>query len=234
MTRLANNRDSPLTAAEIAVEALRQFDADGPEPSIRTLARHLGVTPSAIYHHHSSHARIVQAVIDLIWQEAAVDVLQVHPDPFTADPRKVLLTAGLYTRRTFWRHPRAAQYLAADLAADWSPSDALTAVLGLMANVFERLGLTGPRFEEAFHGYASFVLGNVLLGAARNNAWTRRPETQSLPYAPTYDAETEQQSSADVRERIHGIVSLSVVDPERDEQLYLRGLERLIASLTMG
>lgn len=230
MARLADNRDSPLTAPEIAAEALRQFDDEGPEPSIRLLARALDVTPSAIYHHYSSHARIVQAAIDLIWQEAAEDVLAQIPDPFTADPREVLYTAGLATRRAFWRHPRTAQHV----AADWNPSDALTAVLALMANVFERLGLSGTRFEEAFHGYASFVLGNVLFVAARNTAWARRPESQSLPYEPAYDDEALARSSEDGRRRIGAIMSLSAVDPERDEQLYCRALERLIDSLTLA
>jgi AcrR family transcriptional regulator len=228
MARLADNRDSPLTADEIAREALRQFDGDGPEPSIRLLARALDVTPSAIYHHYPSHARIVQAAIDLIWQEAAQDVLDQIPDPFTADPREVLFTAGLSTRRTFWRHPRAAQHV----AADWNPSDAVTAVLSLMAHLFERIGLTGTRFEEAFHGYSSFVLGNVVLAAARNTAWARRPEDQSLPYDPSYDPETAALSSEDGRNRINAIMSLSAVDPDRDEQLYARGLRRVIDGLT--
>lgn len=228
MARLADNRDTPLTAPEIAAEALRQFDGDGPEPSIRLLARALDVTPSAIYYHYASHARIVQAAIDLVWREAAEDVLAQIFDPFTADPREVLYTAGVATRQAFWRHPRTAQHI----AADWNPSDALTDVLALMANVFERLGLSGTRFEEAFHGYASFVLGNVLLVAARNTAWARRPESQSLPYEPAYDDEALARSSEDGRGRIGAIMSISAIDPERDEQLYCRGLERLIASLT--
>ncbi|MBF6621044.1 MAG: TetR/AcrR family transcriptional regulator [Patulibacter sp.] len=229
MTRLADHRDTHLTADEIAIEALRQFDADGPEPSIRSLARKLRVTPSAIYHHHASHARIVQAAIDLIWEQAANAVLAQIPDPFTAEPREVLFAAGIETRRAFRSHPRAAQHV----AADWNPSAALTAVLGLMANLFERLGLTGTRFEEAFHGYSSFVLGNIVLVAARNTAWTRRPEEQSLPYAPAYDAEARSFSSDDGRRRINAIMSLSAVDPERDEQLFAQGLRRVIAGLTL-
>lgn len=230
MARLADNRDSPLTAPEIAAEALRQFDGDGPEPSIRLLARALDVTPSAIYHHYRSHAEIVQAAIDLIWQEATEEVLGLIADPFVADPRQVLFTAGIATRRAFWRHPRAAQHV----AADWNPSEAVTAVLGLMANVFERLGLSGTRFEEAFHGYASFVLGSVLFAAARNTAWSRRPESQSRPYAPDYGTEAEARSTEDGRQRINAIMSLSAVDPERDEQLYARALERLIGGLVDG
>jgi len=227
MARLADNRDSPLTAPEIATEALRQFDGDGPEPSIRLLARALDVTPSAIYHHYGSHAEIVQGAIDLIWQEAAADTLATIPDPFTADPREVLFTAGIATRRAFGHHPRAAQHV----AADWTPSDSLTAVLALMVNVLERLGLSGPRFEEVFHGYASFVLGNVLFAAARNNAWTRRPESQSLPYDPNYDEDAKARASEDGRRRINAIMSLSAVDPERDEQLYARALEQLLDGL---
>jgi AcrR family transcriptional regulator len=228
MARLADNRDSPLTAPEIAAEALRQFDGEGPEPSIRLLARALDVTPSAIYHHYESHAAIVQAAIDLIWQEAAEDVLRQIPDPFTADPREVLFTAGIATRRAFGSHPRTAQHV----AADWNPSEALTAVLALMVNVLERLGLSGTRFEEAFHGYASFVLGNVLFAAARNTAWARRPESQSLPFTPAYDEDAKARSSEDGRRRINAIMSISAVDPERDEQLYSRSLERLIDGLT--
>lgn len=227
MARLADNRDSPLTAPEIAAEALRQFDGDGPEPSIRLLARALDVTPSAIYHHYGSHAEIVQGAIDLIWQEAASDLLAQIPDPFAADPREVLFVAGIVTRRAFGRHVRAAQHV----AADWTPSDSLTAVLALMVNVLERLGLSGTRFEEVFHGYASFVLGNVLFAAARNNAWARRPESQSLPYDPTYDEDAKARASEDGRRRINAIMSISAVDPERDDQLYARGLEQLIDGL---
>ena len=229
MTRLADNRDTPLTAEEIADEALRQFDDEGPEPSIRSLARELRVTPSAIYHHHASHARIVQAAIDLIWQEAANAVLARIPDPFSAEPRDVLFAAGIETRRAFWRHPRAAQHV----AADWNPSDAFTMVLGLLANLFERLELTDARFEEAFHGYSSFVLGSVMLGAARNTAWARRPEEQSPPFDPAYDAESTSHSSEDGRQRINAIMSLSAVDPARDEELFAQGLRRVIASLTV-
>lgn len=228
MTRLARDRDTQLTPEEIAIEALRQYDAGGEEPSIRRLAKALNVTPSAIYHHYPSHARIVQAAVELVWVEATGDLLELLPDPFAADPAELVLHGGIATRRAFGRHPRLARHI----ADAWRPSDALTAVLGVLASAFERMGLSDERAAEAFHAYGTFTIGSVLFAAARTNAQVLAPDEQSLPYRPAYDAELRQHSDESTRRAIDGIMDLAALDPDRDEQLFISGLRHLIGSFS--
>ena len=109
MTRLAHGRTTHLERAEIAAETLRFFDA-GDDPSIRQLASALQVTPSAIYHHFASRAEIVQAAVDIVWQEILVDLLARVGDPFETDPfprsQSGRLSSSTRRSRPTWpRHP---------------------------------------------------------------------------------------------------------------------------------
>src|SRR5437899_8056215 len=140
MARIAKGCDRVLPREEIVTEPLRQFDENTEAPSIRALASALGVAPSAIYHHYESQAAIVQAAKELVWPEATLDFLAVVPDPYNnADPAEVLLTAGIATRRAFGRHYRIAPFL----AATPETTEFMSALLGMLAGVFERLGLRG-------------------------------------------------------------------------------------------
>ena len=170
MARIAKGRDRVLTREEIAAETLRQFDTGAEAPSIRALAAALGVAPSAIYHHFESQAAIVQAATELVWEEATRDFLSVCPDPYNEDPAEVLVTAGIATRRAFGRHYRIAPFLAASPEA----TEFMTELLGLLAVVFERLGLRGEDASVSFHTYASFTIGAVLFAATRRIA--KEPE----------------------------------------------------------
>src|SRR5688500_17069987 len=113
MTRLAENRDTHLTPGEVAAEALRQFDAGGAEPSIRSLAAALQVAPSAIYHHFDSRAAFVQGAVELVWQQSATEFLELVPEPYEEEPDVVLIAAGLAARRAWLAHYRLAPYMAA-------------------------------------------------------------------------------------------------------------------------
>src|SRR5436190_19053151 len=139
MTRLAADRDTHLTPAEIAQEALRQFDEREREPSIRSLAAELRVAPTAIYHHFHSQAAIYQAVVELVWAEATKELLRLVPKPLDAEPDDVLVAAGVAIRRVWLGHHRVARYMAATPEAN----EFVTSSLGLMAILFERLGLEG-------------------------------------------------------------------------------------------
>lgn len=232
MTRLPKDRDTHLSAEEIATEALRQFDESKSEPSIRSLAAALQVAPSAIYHHYPSRAAIIRAAVERVWNEALVELLKLVPKPFDAEPRKVLVATGIATRRAWLAHYRLAPYLAASPEVDEFTRDAI----GLMANLFERIGLEGEQAAAAFHSYTSFMIGSVLFAASRagaNEQLTGEPHgdpDKRFRAEPTPGA--ARRSSETTRHSIDEMMELSAVDPARDEELYARGLQRLVASLT--
>jgi TetR/AcrR family transcriptional regulator, tetracycline repressor protein len=208
MTRLAANRDTHLTPAEIATEALGQFDAGAAEPSIRSLAAALRVAPSAIYHHYGSRAAIVQAAVELVWAESATEFLRLVPQPYETEAEEALVAAGIATRRAWLAHYRLAPYMAATPQA----SEPITNALTLLASLFERLGLEGEHAATAFHTYSSFMIGAVLFAAARRGA----------------NEELGERSENGGYGRFDEVMLVSVADPARDEELFAEGLRRLI------
>jgi AcrR family transcriptional regulator len=216
MARIAKGRDRVLTRDEIAAETLRQFDTGAEPPSIRALAAALGVAPSAIYHHFESQAAIVQAATELVWEEATRDFLAAFPDPYNEDPAEVLVAAGITTRRAFGRHYRIAPFIAASAET----SGFMTEVLGVLAVVFERLGLQGEDASVSFHTYASFTIGAVLFAA------TRRVANEKLGIA----GKRRQQRSPG--RPLDDAIDIPATDPARDEELFAAGLRRLIESFT--
>jgi AcrR family transcriptional regulator len=231
VTRLPKDRETHLSAKEIASEALRQFDANKTEPSIRSLAEALNVAPSAIYHHYPSRAAIVQAAVERVWWEATSGLLELTPDPFEADPTEVLVNTGLASRRAWLAHYRLAPYLAASPEVNDFTRDAL----GLMSGVFEKLGLSGEDAAAAFHIYAAFMIGSVLFTASRKAANEQlAAETGEVRFRVEHTPETEQRSSEQTRAAIDETMALAVADPVADEQLFAEGLRRLVASLARG
>jgi AcrR family transcriptional regulator len=231
MTRLAEKRDTHLTPAEIAAEALRQFDA-GDEPSIRGLARALKVAPSAIYHHYGSRAAVVQAAVELVWAQAAQELMKIVPRPFDEDPEEVLVAVGIATRRAWLAHHRIAPYVAATPEAN----ETIANSLALMANLLERFGLEGEDAAKALHSYASFMIGAVLFAALRETtnenlaaaSGNGRPRER---FHAEPEAGIAHRSSERTRLSIDDVMDLSVVDPQRDEELFAAGLRRLVVSL---
>jgi len=231
VTRLAEQRDTHLTPAEIAVETLAQFDAPGGEPSIRSLAAALKVKPAAIYHHYPSRAAVIEAAVALVWQEVNEEGYAIIPEPLSAEPEDVLVAAAIAARRGWLRHYRLASYM----AATPDSTEVLGNALALLANVFERLGYPGEEAFERFHSYATFTLGSVLFAAARLRAneeleQAGDDEGGTGRFHSEPDPEDAAQSSEETRSSLDAVVDLSVVDPDRDEQLFAEGLRRLIAS----
>ena len=232
MTRLAANRDTHLTPAEIAAEALRQFDVAGDEPSIRSLASALKVAPSAIYHHYGSRADIVRAAVASVWDEATAELLELVPKPFEADPAEVLVACGLGTRRAWLAHYRLAPYMAATPASN----EFLANALAVLADVLERMGLGGERAAAALHAYSSFMIGAVLFAAARCAANEQlEAESPSRRADGGYAAKRGGGATATSNEctgtSIDEVMDLSISDPARDEELFAEGLQRLVESL---
>jgi AcrR family transcriptional regulator len=241
MTRLARDRETHLTEEEIAAETLRCFDTSASAPSIRQLAMALKVTPSAIYHHYPSRAAIVQAAVNLVWEEATVKLLELIPDPFSADPVEVLVTSGLATRRAFGEHFRIAPFMAATPQADRH----LVAIMVLMTNVFERLGLDADDAAASFHSYASFTIGSTLFAATRHitneaadaeksgDAPAERFRSARTPGSDGGSGSGGTGSGVDViHHALDEMMDVSVTDPKRDEELFVQGLRRLIAGFT--
>jgi AcrR family transcriptional regulator len=230
VTRLPKDRETHLSAKEIATEALRQFDQSKSEPSIRSLAEALSVAPSAIYHHYPSRAAIVQAAVERVWWEATSSLLELTPEPFEADPTEVLVNTGLASRRAWLAHYRLAPYLAASPEVNDFTRDAL----GLFSSVFEKLGLSGEDAAEAFHIYSAFMIGCVLFTASRSAANEQlEAETGEVRFRVEHTAVAERRSSAATREAIDETMGLAAADPDADEELFARGLRKLIASLTL-
>jgi AcrR family transcriptional regulator len=229
MTRLAAKRDTHLSPAEIAAEALRQFDAGGDEPSIRSLASALKVAPSAIYHHYGARSDIVHAAVALVWDQATTELLELVPMPFDADPTEVLVASGIATRRAWLSHFRLAPYMAATPESN----KFITNALGLLANVLERMGLEGDRAAAALHTYSSFMIGAVLFAAARCTANEQLEANSNGRSRARLEARSSSvgDASEDTRASIAAVMEVSVTDPERDEKLFAEGLKRLVASL---
>jgi len=228
VTRLPKERETHLSAKEIASEALRQFDESRSEPSIRSLAEALNVAPSAIYHHYPSRAAIVQAAVERVWWEATTGLLELTPEPFAADPTEVLVNTGLASRRAWLTHYRLAPYLAASPEVNDFTRDAL----GLMSGVFEKLGLDGEEAAAAFHIYAAFMIGAVLFTASRKAANEQlAAEAGEVSFRVEHTPKAERHSSEATRGAIDQTMALAADDPIADERLFEQGLHKLVASL---
>lgn len=212
MTRLARNRDTPLTREEIAAEALRQFTADS-EPSMRSLAEALGTGPSAIYHHYSSREEILAEAIDIVWQEATRETLEIAPAPFEEPPADVLVAVGIATRRVWLEHHSLASFM----AASPTPTEFTRTALELMKNLFERLDLDPEVADSAFHSYASFMIGAALFAATRKGA----------------DGLLKRGAVEWEEGSLGELSGISSTDPARDEELFAFGLRRLIAGFEL-
>ncbi|HEY3728816.1 MAG TPA: TetR/AcrR family transcriptional regulator C-terminal domain-containing protein [Solirubrobacteraceae bacterium] len=232
MTRLAVKRDTHLSRGEIAAEALRQFDQGPSEPSLRSLAAALRVAPAAIYHHYPSRMAIFQGAVELVWNEAGANLLALAPKPLAADPTDLLVDGGIATRRAWLSHHRLARYMAATPAAN----EFTAAALGLMATLFERLGLEGEQAAAAFHSYCTFMIGAVLFAAARRAADEQLAEEERRgPHgrlATPSPVPAARQSKRQAPATIDEMIDVSSVDPGRDEELFSQGLRRLIEGLT--
>jgi AcrR family transcriptional regulator len=227
MTRMASGRDTHLTPEEIAARALRDYD-EGRTPSIRGLASELGVAPTAIYYHFPSRAAIVDAAVGLVWQEALMEGLELIPDPSAADPLDFLVAAAIATRRAFARHYR----IAAQLAASQQSNEMLADNLTLVATAFEQLGLDEDEVGAAFHAYGSYTIGSILFLAALRVARDDAEGGAAVSaQAPAVGEGTAEESSFDrTRREIDAMLGILFADPERDEELFARGLRRLITS----
>jgi hypothetical protein len=118
------------------------------------------------------------------------------------------------------------------MAATPESNEFVTNALGLLANVFERLGLEGERAAAALHTYSSFMIGAVLFAAARCAANEQLAANgRSSSYVSGAGGTPTRRSSKRTRLSIDQVMDISISDPARDEELFAEGLGRLVASL---
>lgn len=225
MTRLPEKRKTHLSPEEIVAEAVRQYDASPAAPTIRSIAAALEVAPSAIYHHFPSRSAIVEASVEAVWTESVKELLGLVPNPLEADPEVVLVATGVATRRVWCRHYRLAPYLAA------SPpeNEFFESSVALMTNLFGRLVEDPARAAAAFHSYSSFMIGASLFAAIRLLA------DEQLEIVPERDGSAPSaggEAPDPVRVALDQMMALGSADPAADEEQFVRGLRRLVASLT--
>ncbi len=80
------------------------------------------------------------------------------------------------------------------------------------------------------------MIGSVLFAAARasaNEQFTGDPNGDpEMRFHTEHSPDIARRSNEATRQAIDKMVELSAVEPARDEELYARGLQRLVESLT--
>jgi AcrR family transcriptional regulator len=161
-------RTDPLTRTEIARAALAMVDRDGVDQfSMRRLARELGVTTMAVYHHFENKAEILQAAADQVWIEV------VTATPRVDDPVERIIQQYLAARRVFHQHADLTPYAFASPTTD----DAIHVMAVGVSTLFERAGLVGDDAAHAYFTLATYTFGSGLLHAERTmlDRHIRRP-----------------------------------------------------------
>lgn len=120
-------RPPKITRAEIVAAALRVIETDGVGAlTMRRLARELGTTAMAIYHHVRDKDELLLLLLD---DYAAATPRPELPD----DPRERLVTAATAMRDALARHPWAVDVLRADdlfaVGALWYPEQIIDAAV---------------------------------------------------------------------------------------------------------
>jgi AcrR family transcriptional regulator len=232
MSRLPDRRATHLTADEIVREMLRQYDDGRAEPSIRTLADRLQVTPKAIYHYYGSREELVRAAINLVWEEAVVEILREYGDPANdqGEPLAFLLTIGVTARRVWTRHPRLAQHLTAAPRAERR----LSGAMAIIGTAFEQLGLTADEAALAFYCYLTYIIGSVLIDA-RRQVEAAAAEDRGDATTERYSSETERPEDApdvasDTAGAIDRVLGIGPADRDFDHALFEAGLRHMLES----
>ena len=234
MTRLAEGRTTHLNADEIARETLRQFDLSTREPSIRSLAEALHVTPKAIYHYYGARADVVRAAIRLVWEEAALEASEqlADPDRPAPDPTDFLVIVALSARHAFGRHHRIATYLAFSPESDRRTAGAIT----IVAAAFEQLGLTGDDAGLGLYSFLTYTIGSVLLEASQRRSDELVAE-QGGEQVEAFSSVTNRPGDApsisdDTTYAIDRVMTKGGRDPLAGDELFVAGLRLLLTNLS--
>lgn len=231
MTRLADGRSTHLTADEIAREVLRQYDKGPGEPSIRSIAAELKVTPNAIYHYFPSRHDLTRAAINLVWEEVIVELFERLADPIgdQGDPLEFFVICAVTTRRTFGLHPTVATHLSMVPTSDTR----LAGAMAIIGSAFEQLGVSGEEAGLAFYSYLTYLVGSILIEASREieARFIAEHGTRHDRFSSAADRPPDAPAIADETARaLDDVLGLQAEDRGADESLFVAGLRRLLSS----
>jgi AcrR family transcriptional regulator len=145
-------RREPLTRERVLGAAVELADAEGLKAlSMRRLAKALGVEAMTLYHHVSSKAEMLNAIVDLV--EGEIDL------PSGAGTwREGLRRVALSYRQVHSTHPWAATMALSPTGPRPSRQRYMEAVLGCLTDA----GLTPSQVDHGYHVIDSYIAGFTL------------------------------------------------------------------------
>jgi len=213
--RPALGRDEPLERDEILDRAYAIITAEGIDAlSMRRLAKELGVTPMAIYHHVPNKPALLQALIDRIWQSLFVGV-ETEPD----DILEWVVDMLLRTRKVWLENVELANLAMAVAEFD----DTLIDSSHLAMMIFRGAGF--PDVPLAFNAVQTYTMGSVATAANRKMSTAYFGRDPKAILTKTRRTLRARKASPD-----HiGIIEARF--DKADEEYFERGLRALIAGL---
>ena len=158
--RPALRRTTPLEREEILDRALAIVQKEGRDAvSMRRLAKELGVTPMALYHHVPDKPTLMSALVDRVW-----DAVLAVPVPAFAQPIDALVHSCISIRQV-WLSCFDLASLAVAVA---EPDETFLRVTRNMTVTFELLGF--PDVPLAYSAIQTFTMGSLEVAANRKAA----------------------------------------------------------------
>lgn len=145
--------DTPLTRERIVATALDLVDSDGPEAlSMRRLGADLGVDPMAVYYHLPNKDALLDAIVEAVMAEIAVD-----DDDRSAPAEERILRAALSYRDALLAHARALPIVLTRSPATATAMRPVEVLLGILSDA----GLPPSRAMAGMNAVAAVVRGLV-------------------------------------------------------------------------
>lgn len=144
--------DTPLTREHIVTTALALVDRDGPRAlSMRRLGAELGVDPMAVYYHLPSKDALLDAIVEAVMAEIALD------DDGSAPAEERILRAAESYRDALLAHARALPIVLTRSPATPAAMRPVEVLLGILADA----GLPPHRAMAGMNAVAALVRGLV-------------------------------------------------------------------------
>jgi AcrR family transcriptional regulator len=218
-------REQPsLSREQIVAEAIRLLDAEGISAlSMRRLGTQLGSVATAIYWHVTSKDELIELVVDEVFGEVEVPVID---DP--ADWRTAAATLGRNWRSMILRHPWTVAVLDEVVTCFHGPN--MLQRSDDMLALFEKAGFELLEADLAGKTLISYVLGIATSEAATLQKLTRNQRSEHEWLQAMWPSAGQ---AAVAHPRLRALYDVyRELDPEKNrEDSFTYGLERLLDGL---
>jgi len=158
--RPAVGRSTPLELDELLETALRMVQEEGRDAlSMRKLAKELGVTPMALYHHIPDKPALMSSLVERVW----LKIFAAAPI-FDGDPVEAIIQTSVRIRKIWLEHFDLANLAVAVSAPD---QDFFVLTQALTAQI-EVAGF--PDTPLAYSAIQNFTMGSIQTNANRRAA----------------------------------------------------------------